>query len=357
MAIQGLGKNARFPRAGVFKIGKKVNNRPVALDHFVIKADNAEAIEAVYGKDPKRIDVYLPGNIIPAIWDANYKYYTTNGLYCKGDGVVGRYMDKGEMKERPCADMGCEFAQGDKPKCRPTGVLSFKLVDVNSVGIYQVTVRGMVSIERIHGFLMALQAAAGGDVTGIPFGLQVEQVQSAARKFHVIAPIETDATAAVLASGKRLAAVGVNPEIEIVDEYVIEGEDGEFAANLQVPEGEEVGSRAEFAALLNKAISNYYLVGQSKLAYLKVLNQLSSMTEEEAQERLSALKVWLDEFESTKHDPSGMHESDARMAATVFKHMTEEDYELLGINVPGEPSDLTRIEVRRATDFLTSTDD
>lgn len=353
MPIQGLGKNRRYPRSGVFKIGKKVGNRPVAVDHFIIHSDSAEAIHAIYGEEPKRVDVYLPTNLTQSIWDANYKYYTSSGLYCKGDGVVGRYAEKGEMKERDCADLGCPFAQGDKPKCRPVGVLSFRVVDVDSVGIYQVTVRGMMSIERIHGFLLALQEAAGGDLTGIPFGLQVDEVSGGGRKFYVVNPVETEATAAALSSGERLVNSPV--EAEVVDEYVITDDDGGLAATLQVPEGEEVGARAGYAELLNKAISNFYITGATKTAYLKVLGQLSSMTEDEAQERLDGLKEWVREFEATMNEPSGEHKADARMAASVFKHMAESDYELLGIPVPSEAGELTRIEIRKATDYLTST--
>lgn len=352
MPIQGLGKNRRFPRAGVFKIGKKEGNRPVALDHFVIHADNAEAIHAIYGEQPKRIDVYLPTDLTPTIWDANYKYYTSKGLYCKGDGVVGRYVEGGKLLERDCADKGCPFAQGDKPKCRPTGILSFRVVDVETVGIYQVTVRGMMSIERIHGFLLALEEASGGNIAGIPFALQVEEVSSGGRKFHVINAVETEATTAALASGERVKASPA--PVESVDEYIVTDDDGEFAATLQVPEGEDVGARAEFASLLNRAISNFYLVGQTKLSYLKVLQGLSSMTEDEAQERLEKLQEWVAEFEATMNEPCRDHKSDARMAASVFKHMTESDYELLGIPVPNEAGDLSRIEVRKATDFLTS---
>ena len=67
MSIKGLSETRRLPRLGKIRLGEKVEGKggkeyPKATDHFVVP----EEVAAVYGNEPKRLNIMFPLNEFPS---------------------------------------------------------------------------------------------------------------------------------------------------------------------------------------------------------------------------------------------------------------------------------------------------
>lgn len=370
--IQGLQTRTRYVRIGKFKIGLKETvvrgdrkfEKPVALDYFRI-VEGAEAVQAIYGERPNQVLVYLPDNLSQASWDAFYKRYARSGLMCRGDGIVGQEVQAdGSLKARDCAERGCPYAQStparqggardkvEAPACRPIGTLSFKVVGVPSVGVYQLDIKGRMGVERADSYLRQLQQAAGGDLSGVPFWLTV--TVSKGKDGFPTSRIELrDApeTYEVLRGLRKPYTAGA--ATQRVQGFVITNEGGEVIASPEVPLEENIEIRAKFALLLNRAIEKNYILGDSVEHYYQVLRTLDRLSEGQAEQSYQKLKAFVDELESTQGDPVALHgETDQRYAGFAFKYMKPSDYQALDIEQPDEPGNFTRLEARRAVAYL-----
>lgn len=356
--IHNLGSSTRLIRSGVFKIGEKRVGKngkeyPVALDHFRV-VGGEEGVYAVWGQQPKRVLIYLPEDS-PRTWDAFYKRYAASGLVCKGDGEVGREIKGQEIIERPCANRNCPYAQpegNNAPRCRPVGTLIFRVVGVNSVGAYAYDFRGLRAVEEAHAFLSLLRQAAGGDLSGVPFAMEV--VRERGRDGQVISRTrlsEAQETSQAIAD-PSLRLRQPAPAERVTNAVIVDEATGEVIASPQVPEGEPLEARSRFAVALNRAIAAGYIVGKAKQKYLGNLMSLASLSEAEAAERLRKLEDWMAAFEASADEPVKRHPEDMALAEWVHARLNEEDYEALGI-IPAEtPGELTRMEVRRAYQHL-----
>jgi len=174
MAIKGISERRRLPRQGKIKIGEKVQkeNRngkvveyPVALDHFKVP----EEVAAIYGQDPKELDIIFPVNDLEQIFPQYMKKYGKVGLHCKGDGETGTAMIDGEMVERAC-DLDDPWCKG----CQPKGTLSYIVPKVSSMRVYQTTTGGWNSIVNINSSLDMIRGMTGGKIAFIPLKLKIE---------------------------------------------------------------------------------------------------------------------------------------------------------------------------------------
>ncbi|MCX7784179.1 MAG: hypothetical protein N2318_11125 [Meiothermus sp.] len=362
--IQGLQTRTRYVRIGKFKIGLKETvqrgerkfEKPVALDYFRI-VEGAEPIQALYGERPQQVPIYLPDNLSPSVWDAFYKRYTRSGLACKGDGIVGQEVQAdGNLKARDCALRGCPFAQpgpkGEAPACRPIGTLSFKVVGVPSVGVYQLDIKGRMGVERADNYLRQLQQAAGGDLSGVPFLLTV--TVSKGKDGFPTSRIELrDApeTAQVLQGARNRETT--RTVSERVQGFVITDDTGKVIASPEVPVEENLQTRARFALLLHQALEQHYILGDAVEHYYQVLRTLGQMSEAEAEQSFQKLKAFVDELKATQLEPVSQHgETDRRYANFAFKYLKPADYQALGFEQPSEPDAFTRLQARQAIAYL-----
>lgn len=365
--IQGLQTRTRYVRIGKFKIGLKETvvrggrsfEKPVALDYFRI-VEGAEPIQILYGERPQQVPVYLPDNLSQATWDAFYKRYARSGLVCKGDGIVGQEVQaNGSLKARDCALRGCPFAQsskkGDKveaPACRPIGTLSFKVMGVPSAGVYQIDIKGRLGVERADSYLRQLQQAAGGDLSGVPFLLTVTvskgkdgfstsriELRDAPETAHVLQGVRNRETTRTIS--------------ERVQGFVITNNAGEVIASPEVPVEENLRTRAKFALLLNQAIEDHYILGDSVEHYYQILRTLERMSEAEAAQSFQKLEAFVDDLRATQDESVTQHgETDQRYAGFAFKYLKPADYQALGFEQPSEPSAFTRLQARQAAAYL-----
>lgn len=365
--IQGLQTRTRYVRIGKFKIGLKETvvrggrsfEKPVALDYFRI-VEGAEPVQALYGERPQQVPIYLPDNLSQATWDAFYKRYARSGLICRGDGIVGQEVQAdGSLKARDCALRGCPFAQptpqGEKlaaPACRPIGTLSFKVVGVPSVGVYQLDIKGRLGVERADSYLRQLQQAAGGDLSGVPFLLTVT-VSKGKDGFSTSRIELRDApeTAQVLQGVRNRETTRTISER--VQGFVITNDAGEIIASPEVPVEENLQTRAKFALLLNQAIENHYILGDSVEHYYQILRTLGRMSEAEAEQSFQKLETFVNDLKATQDEPVTQHsEADRRYAGFAFKYLKPADYQALGFEQPSEPSAFTRLQARQAVAYL-----
>jgi hypothetical protein len=330
----------------------------MALDHFRI-VGNEEAVWEQYGEKPARVLVYLPDNLSPASWDPFYKRYARSGLMCRGDGLVGQEITEAGIKERDCADRACPFAQpvqrGDKtqaPACRPIGILSFKVLGIPSAGVYQIDIKGLNGVSRADSYLRQLQQAAGGDLTGVPFMLEVKV--SKGKDNLPTSRIELgdapETLEALRDPWKRHAAGAAQQQVQ---GFVITNPKGEVIASPEIPLGENLEIRSRFAVLLSEALEKNYILGDSVERYYQVLRTLDQLDEDKARESLEKLEGFIAELENTASEAVALHgDVDQRYASFVFKHLRSEDYIRLGLKEPSEPQHMTRLEARKAMAYI-----
>lgn len=150
-----------------------------------------DAIEQ-HGPTPSEIDiVFLKDDPL----DSSFQWWTAAELKCEGDGLTARrrlYLAKTteekqaakEATERGerffpivdgCFAMGCAYARGDKPSCKPHGRLHFQLLKSPRIGgtcTYDTT--GFRSIEQMDSCLQDIRRGTGrgepesGFAAGIP---------------------------------------------------------------------------------------------------------------------------------------------------------------------------------------------
>lgn len=365
--IQGLQIRTRYVRIGKFKIGMKETvvrgdrrfEKPVALDHFRI-VEGEEPVHALYGEKPQQVLVYLPDNLSTAVWDNFYKRYARSGLMCRGDGLVGQEVQAdGSLKARDCADRGCPYAQptqkGEKTEaavCRPIGTLSFKVVGIPSVGVYQIDLKGLNAVSRADSYLRQLQQASGGDLSGVPFLLTVN-VSKGKDGFPTSRIELRDAPETLEALRDPRKRHNPGAAVQRVQGFVITSDSGEVIASPEVPVNENIEIRAKFALLLNRAIEQKYILGDAVDHYYQVLRTLDQLSETEAEASFDKLRAFVDELEATQDQAVlGFGETDQRYASYAFKYLKPSDYKALGFEQPGEPVEFSRIQARKAVAYL-----
>lgn len=179
-SIKGVSDALRLPRVGKIHLGiKKTNGNgkeyPVQTDYFVVAPSDttpeaaATTFKAVYGDQPKELDIMFPLNDREDFFPQAYKRYSGAGLMCKGNGLRAIEMVESQLVEKECDPEFCEhFASG---KCHLRGHLQVMLPTVPGMGIWQIDTGSFNSVRNINSAITFIQTLTGGRVAMIPLKL------------------------------------------------------------------------------------------------------------------------------------------------------------------------------------------
>lgn len=308
-----LERKLRPVRTGKIKIGDTVASevnrgghtvsisRPVGLDYFRIVGGEF-AVHQKYGEQPKSLAVYLD-ELSEYTWDVNYKRYGSSALLCKGDGLVGYEAVENGLKERDCALRGCPYAAGDRPSCRMIGLLNLKIVGVPSVGVYTLEFKSEWAIDRVEAFLRGLSEAAGGNLAGIPFAIEVKRVKGNKGIFSTVELVETEETGKALVN-QRLPT---HLALEEATSLIITDSRGQNIASPQLTTHQDIEVFQELAFTIQEGIDKGCFTPKGEESYLRMLQSLGQLSNQEARHKTLALKRWLEEYENTKDQQLTYH--------------------------------------------------
>ena len=188
--IKGVSELRRMPRLGKIRLGiKQVSARtqnpyPVATDYFVVP----EEIKGYVGEKPKQLNIMFPledPKEFAIQWLRCYSF--TQGLVCKGDGMIGRRkvdVITGALANHttiewewqdglPCDPDTCPEYSSEKPQCRRVMNLLFLMPDVPGFGVWQLDTSSFYSIVNINSCLDLIKRLCGR-ISFIPLTLSLE---------------------------------------------------------------------------------------------------------------------------------------------------------------------------------------
>lgn len=278
----------RFPRLGTIALGVRDEDGALhAVDHFVVPPE----VQAVYGPQPRELDVVLPSEDLYVVMPAWLKRYGGKfGLICRGDGEIAtlatnypglqeygvvekgdalvsaatgevlevdRRGDRGWVKI-PCGYHDCPFYAQEK--CREVAILNVILLRIPGVlGVYSLDTGSINSYRNIRDAIAMLREMVGR-AAFVPLKLRVKmetknpQLKDGRRirKDVPVLYIDTgDLTLERLiemARAKRLLASAALPPVEPVE---IEPDDEDRKPDLlygPFPPDEENAEEAEEGA-------------------------------------------------------------------------------------------------------------
>ena len=108
--IKGLSERRRLPRAGIIRLGIKVQKPggkpyPEETDYFVLP----DSIKDKFENEPKELTIMFPVESEQVFFQQFYKKYGNGVLLCRGDGEVATYYDfdsKGFTEKKcPCESL------------------------------------------------------------------------------------------------------------------------------------------------------------------------------------------------------------------------------------------------------------
>lgn len=185
--IKGLSEIRRLQRIGKIHLGVKNKNSkgtlyPTAVDYFVVREDEStskeivNAFKAVYGDQPKELNINFPSNDIEKFFPQYLKRYGKGKLLCKGNGEIASEINPqtGEAKEIKCLYKDCPYFQ--KKQCRAIGNLQFFVQEIPG-GIFQIDTSSYNSIINVNSAVDTIKAANNGRIAGIPLKLALQPVQ------------------------------------------------------------------------------------------------------------------------------------------------------------------------------------
>jgi hypothetical protein len=248
-SIPGLSDSRRLPRIGKIKLGYQVKtkkkkpgckckenehcfkcSRPVETDHFIVPPE----VAAVYGKDPKELNIMLPINDIGSIFPTSYKLYGSGaGLKCHGDGQIAYQYDEKKKdfieSECPCPHMG--------NLCNPSGILMVILYEVNLGGCYFIRTGSYNSIIDINSGLEYVSHLVGR-FDMIPLKLRrikTDTHHDGKKQIHYTLQITLDANIKQINDIRNSASVVVPPTLLLPPENI----SGPAQPQIEVNAGKE----------------------------------------------------------------------------------------------------------------------
>lgn len=158
--IKQLSKRRRLPRAGIIRLGIKVQKPggkeyPKETDYFVCP----DIVRETYGAEPKELLIMFPVESEDIFFQQFYKKYGNGVLLCKGDGETADFYDfeakEFAEKECPCKDL-------ESGSCKIVGVLQFLLYDIKeAVGVFQISTGSKNSIIDINSGIDMIRGICG----------------------------------------------------------------------------------------------------------------------------------------------------------------------------------------------------
>ena len=162
MPIKNLSDYRRMPRLGKIRLGIIVENGPKRYpkqtDYFVCPPE----VQAIYGKEPKELDILIPSKELEAVFSQYYKMYgKSTGLKCRGDGERAYRFDKDKDTWLPCDCLGKDCPDYQAKNCKERAHLMIMLPRVERVGCYQIDTSSINSIININSSLDLIKAVTG----------------------------------------------------------------------------------------------------------------------------------------------------------------------------------------------------
>lgn len=189
--VPGLSDEREIPRLGKIRLGIKKKGAkgeyPAEVDYFVVPPE----VTAVYGPDPKELDIMFLTNDAEANMPTAYKRYGSSaGLKCIGDGAGNGYekTDEGEKK----INCPCDHAGGEKPSCKIVACIMVVLPEVSAGGVYQISTGSIVNIKRVNSYMDWIKRInPSGGCALVRIKLSREEIETAhkggsKKKHHVL---------------------------------------------------------------------------------------------------------------------------------------------------------------------------
>lgn len=213
--IDKLSDIRRMPRLGKIRLGIKVepegkNPYPRATDYFVVP----DEIKDHVGEKPKKLNIMFPTEEVDKFAQQWLRCYSlTQGLVCKGDGVVAtRKLDveTGDIAHRSTQEWvfrdkwGCDpedCEQYREKQCRRVMNLLFMMPDVPGLGCWQLDTTSFYSIVNVNSCVDLIRSMCGR-ISFIPLTLSLNPIQ-------VSPPGITKKTVHVLAIGSEFKLVDI----------------------------------------------------------------------------------------------------------------------------------------------------
>jgi len=168
--IKGLSEERRLPRLGKIKLGIKRKTAqgkeyPSEVDYFVVPPE----IEAIFGKEPKELEIMIPVNDIEQVLPTAYKWYGRSyGLKCIGDGKTGTRSESNEtLREYQCDPCPHRRSpENPRGECNLVAHFLFMIPKHSLGGVYQIDTGSINSIIDLQSGLEYV-ARLVASVTGI----------------------------------------------------------------------------------------------------------------------------------------------------------------------------------------------
>lgn len=180
MPIPGLrSQPGEFPKIGDIRKGapKKANGQMGAdLTYFryvpITGEEDAEAtFHAIYGDEPREINVLLPFDDIWRNFEAFMERHTAGALQCRGDIEGGKcfmWRDKNGIMQHMPKDCPPQACKG----CKETGRLKIIMPELRRLGYITVHTTSKWDVIELARNLNALRLLAGNRLNGIPMVLK-----------------------------------------------------------------------------------------------------------------------------------------------------------------------------------------
>lgn len=195
MPIKGLtNRQLAFPEIGSIRKGaakEEGKNMPGRdLTYFRVEFDEREVeaaakFKAAYAEKPTEINIVLPFNDIPAMWDAWYEAYVAGRMIARSDGEFFTYLVDHKTGEQlvkngqpitPHRDIVGEYTtqrgKVEKIQMKPTGRLKVIIPELQRLAYLTVHTTSIYDIANISSQLEAIAHINGGRIAGVPLVLR-----------------------------------------------------------------------------------------------------------------------------------------------------------------------------------------
>lgn len=182
--IKGISERRRLPRLGKIRLGIKATSQktgkeyPKEVDYFVCPPE----VQAVYGENPKELDIMLPVNDLGIVLPTAYKWYGRSfGVKCVGDGetAMRSYGEEG-MKEVDCPCKHLKSEENTKGECNRIAHFLFILPQVSMGGVYQIdtgSINSIIDIQSGLDYTATLVASVTGEYRFAMIPLKLKRVK------------------------------------------------------------------------------------------------------------------------------------------------------------------------------------
>ncbi|HUW23729.1 MAG TPA: hypothetical protein VMW39_06845, partial [bacterium] len=187
-------KGLSFPEIGRIRKGMKgEKGNPIDLDYFRVEFSEGEEetenkFMAIYGSEPKEINIFLPFNEIESMFDGWLEAYVASRMLARSDGEWVHYrcdsqtgeaivlngidVKTGEREKHPEDDIAGQDYQGKPVKYSPIGRLKVIVPELERAAYLMVTTGSWNDIRNISQQLAGLKELNNGVIKGVPLNLR-----------------------------------------------------------------------------------------------------------------------------------------------------------------------------------------